>query len=120
MTRAFRKRGVTQHGTPTALSWGQVQGKNGRERVGITTALHEREERALLAHARTAAADKTAALAPAQIAAAVARFPDLDYASGHGQAQRAVMNHDAHQISLALRERRRELGEVGANRMTSN
>jgi hypothetical protein len=91
VTRAFRERGVTQHGAPTALTWGQVQGKNGRERVGITTALHEREERALIERARTAAADKTAALAPAEIAAAVARFPDLDYAGGHGQAQRTVM-----------------------------
>jgi hypothetical protein len=91
VTRAFRERGVMQHGAPTALSWGHVQGKNGRERVGITTALHEREERGLIARASTAAADKTAALAPAEIAAAVARFPDLDYASEHGQAQRTVM-----------------------------
>ena len=92
VTRAFRERGVTQHGAPTALTWGQVQGKNGPERVGITTALHETEERALIARARSAVADRTAALTEAQIAAAVGRFPELNYSTGHGEAQRAVMD----------------------------
>src|SRR5665647_3143346 len=41
--------------------------------------------------ARAAGQDRTSALSPAQIAAAVERFPELDFTSAHGKAQRAVM-----------------------------
>ena len=91
ITRAMRERGVLQRGETTALIWGAVPGPQGRMRAAITTALHESEEQALVAAARTAGQDRSAALTPAQIAAAVARFPELDFASPHGQAQRAAM-----------------------------
>jgi hypothetical protein len=44
-----------------------------------------------LSPARAAGQDRTAALTPAQIAAAVKRFPELGFTSEHGKAQRAVM-----------------------------
>ena len=91
ITRAMRERGVTQRGEATSLVWGDLKGENGRDKVGITTTLHRDEERWLVAAARAAGADKTAALTLAQIAAAVRRFPELDFTSGHGKAQRAVM-----------------------------
>jgi hypothetical protein len=91
ITRAMRERGVTQRGEQTSLIWGDVKGENGRDKVGITTTLHRDEERKLVASARAAGQDRTAALTPAQIAAAVERFPELDFTSEHGKAQRAVM-----------------------------
>jgi hypothetical protein len=91
ITKAMRERGVTQRGELTSLVWGDVKGKNGRDKVGITTTLHRDEELWLVAAARAAGADRTSALTPAQIAAAVRRFPELDFTSGHGKAQRAVM-----------------------------
>ena len=91
ITRAFRERGVMQNGHMTTLIWGDVPPENGRAKVGITTALHESEERTLVAAARAAARDRTAALSPVQIAAAVARFPGLDFGSDHGRAQRDVL-----------------------------
>ena len=91
VTKAMRERGVTQRGENTSLIWGDVKGENGRDKVGITTALHRDEERLLVASARGAGQDRTAALTPEQIAAAVERFPELDFTSEHGKAQRAVM-----------------------------
>ena len=91
ITRAMRERGVTQRGEHTSLVWGDVKGENGRDKVGITTTLHRDEELRLVANARAAAKDRTAALTPEQIAAAVKHFPALDFTSRHGKAQRAVM-----------------------------
>ena len=91
ITKAMRERGVTQRGEATSLVWGDLKGENGRDKVGITTILHRDEELWLVATARAAGADKTSALTPVQIAAAVRRFPELDFTSGHGKAQRAVM-----------------------------
>jgi hypothetical protein len=91
ITKAMRERGVMQRGERTSLIWGEVKGENGRDKVGITTALHRDEELVLIARAGAAGQDRTAALTPGQIAAAVKRFPDLDFTSEHGKAQRAVM-----------------------------
>ena len=91
ITKAMRERGVTQRGKQTSLIWGDLKGENGRDKVGITTSLHRDEEQKLVASARAAGQDPTAALTPAQIAAAVERFPELDFTSAHGKAQRTVM-----------------------------
>jgi TrwC relaxase/AAA domain len=91
VTRAFRERGVRQEGQATGLIWGTVVGSQGRARVGITTALHAEQEQTLVARARAGAGDHSAALTPEQIAAAVARFPELDFTSEHGRAQHQVM-----------------------------
>lgn len=91
ITKAMRERGVTQRGELTKLVWGDVKGENGRDKIGVTTTLHRDEERRLISSAKAAGRDKTAALTPEQIAAAVRRFPDLDFTSEHGKAQRAVM-----------------------------
>ena len=91
ITKAMRERGVTQHGEQTSLVWGDVKGENGCEKVGVTTTLHRDEERQLITNARAAGRDQSAALTPEQIEAAVKRFPELDFNSEHGKAQRAVM-----------------------------
>jgi len=80
----MRERGVTQRGEQTLLVWGDVKGENGRDKVGITTTLHQDEELRLVASARAASGDMTTALTPAQIAAAVTRFPELDFTSELG------------------------------------
>ena len=91
ITKAMRERGVTQNGEQTSLVWGDVKGENGRDKVGVTTTLHRDEERRLVTNARAAGQDRTAALTPEQIAAAVKRFPELDFNTEQGRAQRAVM-----------------------------
>jgi hypothetical protein len=91
VTKAMRERGVMQRGEHTSLVWGDLTGENGRDKIGITTTLHRDEELRLVASARAAGQDRTAALTPAQIAAAVQRFPALDFTSAQGKAQRAVM-----------------------------
>jgi hypothetical protein len=90
VTKAMRERGVMRRGERTSLIWGDVKGENGRDKVGITTTPHRNEELVLVANTRAAGQDRTAALTPTQIAAAVKRFPDLDFTSEHGKAQRAV------------------------------
>jgi TrwC relaxase/AAA domain len=92
VTRAFRERGITRRGEDAALVWGTVAGKQGRERVAVTTTLEEREERRLIATAQAGARDKSASLTKGKIDAAVRAFPDLDFITEHGRAQRAVMD----------------------------
>jgi hypothetical protein len=91
VTRAFRERGVKRRGEDAALVWGTVAGKQGRERMAVTTTLEEREERSLIATARAGARDRSAALTKRQIDAAVRAFPEIDFTTEHGRAQRAAM-----------------------------
>jgi hypothetical protein len=92
ITRAFRTRGVQQDGRETALMWGTAADAQGRERIGVTTVLHQEQERELIALATAAAADKTAVLPIARIDAAVRQCAELDFTSEHGRRQRAVMD----------------------------
>ena len=91
ITKAMRERGVMQWGEQTSLIWGDVKNAAGREKVGVTTTLHRDEERILVAMAHAAGKDRSAALTSPQIEAAIGRFPELDFTSEHGKAQRAVM-----------------------------
>jgi hypothetical protein len=59
--------------------------------VAITSSLEEREEKLLISTAVTASRDKTAALKPNKIEAAIGAFPDIDFQSKHGMAQRAII-----------------------------
>ena len=61
ITQAMRERGVMQRGEPTSLVWGDVAGENGRDKIGVTTILHRDEEHELVALARSAGGDRTAA-----------------------------------------------------------
>ncbi|MCB8878524.1 MobF family relaxase [Acidisoma silvae] len=113
VTRAFRERGIKRRGEEAALVWGTVAGKQGRERVAVTTTLEEREEKALIATARAGAHDKSGALTKAQIDAAVRAFPELNFNTEHGRAQRAVMDSlgTGGRIGLAI-------GVAGAGKST--
>lgn len=93
LTHGFRSRGVLQNGEHTHLIWGDVKDLKGREKVAVTTGLHEREEKLLIERARAAADDLSAALSRAQIEAAVASFPEIDFESEQGRAQRRIIDH---------------------------
>lgn len=99
ITKSYRERGVRQDGQDTALAWGADKPVRGKARVGVTTALHEAQERELVALAKAAHNDRSGALPASAIQAAVARrerMPldagGLRFGSDHGKAQRAVMD----------------------------
>ncbi|HQT65606.1 MAG TPA: AAA family ATPase, partial [Acidocella sp.] len=92
ITQAFRERGVQRRGEDAALIWGRVPGRQGRDRVAVTTTLELREEQRLIETARVGARDHSAALSRKAIAAAVASFPEIDFTSAHGRAQRRIID----------------------------
>ena len=92
ITNAFRERGIQRRGEDAVLVWGLVRGAQGRQRIAITTNLEEREEQALISTALTASRDKTAALKRDRIEAAIAAFPEIDFQTEHGKAQRAIID----------------------------
>ncbi len=92
ITQAFRERGVQRRGEGAALIWGRVPGRQGRDRVAVTTTLEVREEQRLIETARVGARDHSAALSRKAIAAAVASFPEIDFTSAHGRAQRRIID----------------------------
>jgi hypothetical protein len=87
VTTAFRAAGVRQYGEPTALVWGHA-GERGE--IGITTALQAADEGEFLQRARQAATDRSGALTPRQIRAAIAGS-GLDFAGAHGASQQQAM-----------------------------
>ena len=98
ITRAFATRGVRQAGRDTSLIWGEDVPVRGKDRVGVTTALHEAQEEELVALARAAAGDRSAALSAAAIRRAVERREAMPLEEGglrfegaHGQAQREII-----------------------------
>ena len=99
ITRAFANRGVLQDGRDTALVWGEDVPVRGKARIGVTTALHEVQERELVALATAAAGDRSAVLSPNDIERAVRRREALPLEAGglrfhgaHGEAQREIMD----------------------------
>ena len=113
LTRAFRERGIQRRGEDAALIWGTVAGTQGRVRMAITTTLDEREERTLIAAARAGGQDRSAALKAAQIEASVRAFPELDFSSTHGRAQRSVIDQLGKGGRIAL-----AIGVAGAGKTT--
>lgn len=92
ITQAFRERGVQRRGEDAALIWGRVPGRQGRDRVAVTTTLEVRKEQTLIETARAGARDRSAALSRKAIAAAVASFPEINFTSTHGRAQRRIID----------------------------
>ena len=96
VTSAFRRYGIQQNGEQTSLLWGKTAKVRGRERWNVTTDTHISQERDMTELAQKAAADKSAALAPEQIARAVAAFlkrnPKIDPASEQWKAQRVMID----------------------------
>lgn len=113
ITRAFRERGIRRRNESAALIWGTVQGRQGRDRIAITTTLDVREERELIAIARAGSRDRGSALAPVRIKAAVATFPEIDFTNAHGRAQRKIIDQlgTGGRISIAI-------GVAGAGKST--
>ena len=96
VTRAYREYGVRQDGQAAALVWGRDVPLRGKARWSITTDLHEAQETELIALARKAAADRSAALPAEQIERAASAFldrmPAIDRAGAQWAAQRAMMD----------------------------
>ena len=96
VVKAFASRGVRHDGQATELVWGLGADGQGNDAVKVTTTLQVHRETAFLELARTAAADRRGALAPAALDAAVNRFnarTGLDFdATEHGRTQRAVID----------------------------
>jgi hypothetical protein len=113
LTLAFRQRGILQDGQPTKLIWGEIRNHQGQEKIAVTTALHEQEERLLIARAKEAGADRTASLTPEQIEAAIHRLPDLDFATEQGKAQRRIIDHLGQSGKLAV-----AIGVAGSGKST--
>ena len=86
MMRRWAKATVMQDGQETRLAWRVVE--NGR--IKLTTELHRAREHELVALARTAAMDRTHALSPGEVAAAVGRS-GLVFRGEHGEAQRSAI-----------------------------
>ncbi len=104
ITQAFRERGVQRRGEGAALIWGRVPGRQGRDRVAVTTTLEVREEQTLIATAWAGARDRSAALSRKAIAVAVASFPEIDFTSAHGRAQRQIIDQlgNGGRVGLAI------------------
>ncbi|MCU4161649.1 relaxase domain-containing protein [Acidiphilium sp. AL] len=92
ITQAFRERGMQRRGENAALIWGRVPGRQGRDRMAVTTTIEVREEKLLIETARAGARDRSAVLSHKAIAAAVAAFPEIDFTSAHGRAQRRIID----------------------------
>ena len=92
ITRAFRERGVQRGGEDAALIWGRVPGRQGRDRIAVTTTLDVREEQRLIEIARAGARDRSGVLSGKAIAVALASFPEIDFTNVHGRAQRRIID----------------------------
>ena len=118
VTKAFRERGVLQDGQRVPLLWAKSVSVRGKERWNVTTALHADQERDLIRLARTAAADRSAALPPALIERAanafLERHPAIDPAAAQWQAQRAMMTQLATGGRLGV-----AIGVAGAGKSTA-
>ena len=92
VAQAFRERGIPRRGQDTALIWGTVKGNQGRDRTAITTTLDVQDEQRLIRVARAGSRDRSGAISPKQISAAIASFPEIDFGTEHGRAQRQIID----------------------------
>jgi hypothetical protein len=113
LTQIFRQRGILQNGEHTGLIWGDVRDTQGRDKIAVTTALHEREEALLLERARQAASDKGAALTADKIDTAIKALPELDFTTKQGRAQRRIIDHLGTSGRLAV-----AIGVAGSGKST--
>lgn len=91
LTKGFRERGINRRGENAGLIWGTIKSKQGREKTAITTTLDLREEKELIRTVKDGAKDKSSSLTREQINAGIKKFPNLDFSTKHGKAQRKVM-----------------------------
>lgn len=112
VVRAFAERGVRQDGQAVGLIRGQTADAQGRERIRLTTSLHVERETELVGLARAAVADRSGVLGADALAAAVA-LSGKDFASTHGQAQRALIDQLGQGGRLAV-----AIGVAGSGKST--
>lgn len=86
MARALMQRGVLQDGKKTRLITREV----GHGRFKLTTELHRDQEEEVIRLAQAGAADRSRALTPQEIEAAVAAS-GFDFSTDHGKAQREII-----------------------------
>jgi TrwC relaxase/AAA domain len=113
----YRDRGVLQDGQPTSIAWARADMVRGKIRWGVTTGLHEEQERELTGLVRSAAADRSASLAPHQIERAASAFLDrhkeVDRQGEQWRAQREMMQRLGSGGRLSL-----GIGVAGAGKST--
>ena len=113
----YRERGVTQQGKVTPIAWARDEMVRGKVRWGVTTGLHEDQERELVRLVRSAAADRSAALEPHRIERAAAAFldrhPAIDRQAEQWRAQRAMIEQLGTGGRLSL-----GIGVAGAGKST--
>ena len=91
LTRAARELGVQQQGEMTPLIWGKV---GDSQFYHFTTGRHVEQEKEAIALLSAAAADRSSALTPREVEAAVRKVEletGLDFSTGHGKEQRGVI-----------------------------
>jgi hypothetical protein len=115
--RLYRDRGVLQDGTLTPIAWARDDMVRGKVRWGVTTGLHEDQERELVGLVRAAAADGSAALEPHRIERAAAAFldrhPTIDQQGEQWWAQRTMIHQLGASGRLSL-----GIGVAGAGKST--
>lgn len=94
VVKAVAKRGVIQDGRNTAIIWGTETGPTGRERIKVTTVLHESQELEFVERVTRAAGDRSAALTKSQVDGAVAwaATQGIRHDTPHGKLQRAALD----------------------------
>lgn len=117
VTAAYREHGIKQNGEQVSLLWGKGPKVRGKDQWRVSTDLHISQERDLIALARTASADKSAALSPEQIDRAVvaflARNPRIDPNGAQWKAQREMLDRLATGGRLAI-----GIGSAGSGKST--
>jgi hypothetical protein len=113
LTRLFEARGIKRRGEDAGLIWASAPSAQGQQKTIVTTTLEEREERRLVETTAAGAKDKTAALSAEQIEQAIAAFPEIDFRSVHGQAQRRIIESLGRGGRIAL-----TIGVAGSGKST--
>jgi phage/plasmid primase-like uncharacterized protein len=98
LTRAMRTHGVDQEGERTAIKWGV---DSGLKFTRLTTDKWLQQEQEAIGLIKAAAADKSPALSPEAIKAAIGAIEievrlhgdKLDFTKGHGAKQRKIIEH---------------------------
>ena len=115
--RLYRDHGVRQDGEMTKIWFGKDIPVRGKERWSVTTEMHAAGEQRVIDLARTFAADRSMALAPAAMERAAQTFlrahPKIDPDGAHWKAQRAVSDQLGTGAKLGI-----AVGVAGAGKST--
>ncbi|WP_371734230.1 MobF family relaxase [Acidisphaera sp. S103] len=117
VTKHYREQGINQGGGKVALLWAKAAPHRRQERWDVSTDLNLDQEHQVLELARSASADRSAALTPEQIDHAVRTFlakrPEIDQDAQQWRDQRAMLEQLATGGRLAV-----GIGSAGSGKST--